>query len=216
MLALFMTPLFDVAVLSGSFIRVLSKYIGRSVGYTLEYPFRREHSAQFGSDAPGSSTEVIRALGSRMLEMGLKNGEVPLELWRPQNGDVARIVCGCSETASFVLTKICAVLCLRESEILRGLVLLERMVSGGLSDIVFSLSEENLPMALVVAMMLANKTSADKPYSNQAWAELFEIDISLLNESEMFFLKCISFDAGVSEAEFGAVSSLWRKIISPG
>jgi hypothetical protein len=103
---------------------------------------------------------------------------------------------------------------MRRTELLQGLVLLERVLTGQRSSIPFLLTRENTPMALVVCMMMTNKMNADHPFTHSSWCKVFGIDPEALRKSEVFFLSCVNFSCHVGKEEFLAALELERKLMA--
>jgi len=61
------------------------------------------------------------------------------------------------------------------------------------------ISESNLGTLLLVAVVLATKLNRDTPYRNSWWAKVFGIPLSVLNQSEIVFLKKVRYSLGMSE-----------------
>ena len=85
---------------------------------------------------------------------------------------------------------------IRESELLYGLILLERFLNKSPSE--FDLQLNNLPMTFVVCIMLAHKMSTDRPIKNSLWSGVFKIPLSYLNQSEIFVLKAIDYNLNIT------------------
>jgi hypothetical protein len=60
------------------------------------------------------------------------------------------------------------------------------------------ISESNLGTLLLVAVVLATKLSRDIPYRNSWWAKVFGIPLSILNQSEIVFLKKARYSLGMN------------------
>ncbi|KAK2953950.1 hypothetical protein BLNAU_11052 [Blattamonas nauphoetae] len=81
---------------------------------------------------------------------------------------------------------------LRPSELMQALAFMDDLshsfpVSG------FAMDTGNCVLATIVCVMIAHKFNSDKPYSNAWWAQVFGVQLSVLNQSEESVLQMLNW-----------------------
>ena len=122
--------------------------------------------------------------------------------WNPKDMQEYGVYVFLRDEMMAILTKMMDGLHILESEILSGLVLLERAICE--SESAFSLETlgTGLPLAVCVAVMVAHKTGADQTYTNATFCSILGIELSLFARAETAFLEAVKFRVVVSGEEY--------------
>lgn len=205
-------PKFDPLPMSSEFIHVVTSYLAKSVTFTSFHPWI--NSKRHLSSTPSYVSEMtpIRAFGTKFIEDLTHFEALHFESWKPENEEEIELLEYFDSVIFHVLEKMAKTFRIRETEFIQAMVLLERIITGQLTEIPFALCKDNLPMALCVTVMLANKMNADAPISNKWWMQTFGINPSHLVNSEIFFLRCLDHSLLVKEEEYTAAYTIIQKL----
>jgi hypothetical protein len=90
-----------------------------------------------------------------------------------------------------------------ESENIKAQILLIRFYVGNHGLSVFG-NCVDLFFIVLVALLVSHKISTDTPRGNDYWCseEISNVDLNTLNCCEVYFLKKLGFDVGISEEEY--------------
>ncbi|KAA6363697.1 MAG: hypothetical protein EZS28_040776 [Streblomastix strix] len=91
---------------------------------------------------------------------------------------------------------------LRTTELLQALALIDTISRQSQIDGIFELNKNNIYMVMLVCVMIAHKSSCDKPFSNGWWGRQFGAALPTLNESEVVILKLLNHNTSVSVPTF--------------
>ncbi|KAA6402284.1 MAG: hypothetical protein EZS28_002196 [Streblomastix strix] len=88
------------------------------------------------------------------------------------------------------------------TELLQALAFVDIISKSNKELLPFVLTKLNVYLVLLVCLMIAHKSNSDVPLSNFKWANLFGVNLSLLNESEIVVLKLLNFNTNIPEHVF--------------
>ncbi|KAA6402281.1 MAG: hypothetical protein EZS28_002193 [Streblomastix strix] len=88
------------------------------------------------------------------------------------------------------------------TELLQALAFVDIISRRNIEHLPFVLTKLNVYLVLLVCLMIAHKSNSDVPLSNFKWANLFGVNLSLLNESEIVVLKLLNFNTNIPEHVF--------------
>ena len=159
----------DTRIIGGEFVVRVSRFLGRRIAYHLA----RTHACYDSSNMFSGDS--------------CKSGHVP----KPTETLVSSM-----QSITFRMLQIMGSrMRIRESELLQGLILLERFLARSAGG--FTLKPDTFPMALTVCVMLANKMSADSVFTNRSWCEVFGIRMEHFSSSEKYVLSVLQYNLNV-------------------
>ncbi|KAH7820705.1 uncharacterized protein MONOS_2091 [Monocercomonoides exilis] len=205
---------FDGNIMNNEFIEVMSDFIGKSVAFTNCHAWHNSKRHIRRNPIYSSLLTPIRAIGTKFIEDLSDQEALSFSNWTNLSREEISLVNYLRDIACGLMKTMSCQMRIRQSEFLQGLILLERVLTGQLTDIPFVLTRDNMPMALCVCVMLANKLNADVPFSNAWWSHAFGIPIPHLAKSELFFLSCLSYTTSIKKEEFQAAVDTYQKLLA--
>ena len=176
----------DSAIIKPAFIEVISQFVGEKLGIYLLYLWKLKKKTVGNVDGKN-----LRPFTGSGIDIGLFSGDEKKSLCT----GTARIC----QIVKNLLIPMGQQMRIRESELVEGLVLLERFLVKGFPE--FRLTMDNLAMAFTVCVMLANKSCADSTFQNCSWCKVFGMKQSYLNQSEEYALRILDFQLLISGEE---------------
>ncbi|KAH7824790.1 uncharacterized protein MONOS_7208 [Monocercomonoides exilis] len=220
---------FDKIPMRDEIMRLIAHFIGRSVAYTRKYPFedwKLSHDEIVNRPLLTSdSLTGFHALGygSICYEKDIfESGELaacgqvqPLfSRWSPQTTEDADFANSTGQSIYSLFKVMSSKMGMTETELMMMVILCERVLTSGISDIPFVLNETNTMMTVVTCFMIVNKSiSTDVPFSNAYWCHRFGIGLENLSISERFVLEKLNFQTQISPAEWEAAVVLKERIM---
>ncbi|KAH7830060.1 uncharacterized protein MONOS_9080 [Monocercomonoides exilis] len=232
----------DDTPMSDKTMRLISHYIGRSVAYTLKYPFLNSPYVLRDPDKTSKLNETsphgFNPLGYQCLldpyHFVISSSILPEQVfqhvdpstgailfpqthftnWSPREYADSELSNSIAQNLYSMMVVMSMKMKMTETELLQALVLIERVLTRGANDIPFVLNQSNVAMALMTAILLVNKTiTTDVPYSNSYWSVRFGFPLNHLNVSEVFMLNKLGWNTYISRAEWDAVVELRYRIV---
>jgi hypothetical protein len=199
--------------MSAEFINAFSVFISRSVAFTTAHPWTPHPRQRDPKYNLITAESPLRALGTRFhYDLDVLD-TVKFATWTPSTTAEGEVYRKSFHLSQYILKKMHDKFHIRETEFLQALILLERVLTSQHTSTLFQLTDSNLPMALTVASMLAEKMNSDAPIANTWWSQVFHVTNEHLTQSEDFFLQCLDYDIMVSTPEFQAAQILRNKIL---